>query len=67
MTIFSGRSPKEREDSREKLTSRLFTKATVRGVAVMLEVFTNNRNRTVADIRHIFRVTAETWVSRCVA
>jgi len=38
------------------------------GVAVMLEVFTNNRNRTVADIRHIFsRHGGNLGESGCVA
>ena len=34
------------------------------GVAVLVEILTDNRNRTVADIRHIFSKMRGTWEKR---
>ena len=34
------------------------------GAAVLVNVATDNRNRTVSELRHAFRRTAATWASR---
>ena len=36
------------------------------GVAVLLEIMTDNRNRTAAEIRHIFSRRGGTWVNQVV-
>lgn len=36
------------------------------GVAVLLEAATDNRNRTVSELRHLFPRTAATWVKPAV-
>ena len=34
------------------------------GVAIMVQVLTDNKNRAVSEIRHAFRRTTGTWASR---